>query len=99
MKIFNNRAENTIALINTNAALIDTLRNQKDDINTAAAAAQAQAGTNLILGRAVERAAEPTSDTAGNPEAARLAECLEDPAVRQYPDPLRVCQEIVKQGQ
>ena len=99
LKIFNNRAENKIALINTNAALIDLLRNQKGDVDISAAAAQAQAGTNLILGRAAQRSAGSTFNSDVNPEATRLAECLRDPSVQQYPDPLRVCQEIVKQGQ
>ncbi len=62
LTIFNNRSENTIRLINTNAELIGLLRQYKDDVNLEAygpAAAQAQAGTGLILGKQVPIAGIP----------------------------------------
>lgn len=83
--ILNNRTENTINLINTNAELINVLRQYKSDVNLEAfgpAAAQAQAGTGLILGP--------------NPGRTRLEVCLaENP---QNPERLRFCQEAVENG-
>lgn len=49
LAIFNNRKENTIDLINTNAALIATLREKNASVDISAAAAQAQFGSNLIV--------------------------------------------------
>jgi hypothetical protein len=51
LTIFNNRTGNTIDLINTNAQLIALLRDKATIGDTSAAAAQAQLGTNVILGR------------------------------------------------
>jgi hypothetical protein len=51
LKIFNNRANNTIDLINTNAQLVALLRDKAATGDISAAATQAQTGTNVILGR------------------------------------------------
>jgi hypothetical protein len=104
LKVFNNRVENTRELMATNAALIELLRNQRDDLDSEAyaqAVAQAKAGTSLVLGNgAPDLGLSPgrTLNAAGNPQASRFAECISDPSVQQYPDPVRTCQELVKQG-
>ena len=93
-KIFNNRAQNTEQLIQANAQLIDTLRSQNADAD---AAAQAQQGTNLILSRSANTSARTLNVESETPSA-KLTACLNDPATQQYPDPVRVCQEIVNRG-
>jgi len=59
LKIFNNRAENTIDLINTNAQLIALLRDKNTIGDIGPAAAQANVGTGLILGRSAPIAGVP----------------------------------------
>jgi hypothetical protein len=95
LKIFNNRTENTIDLLSTNAQLIDTLRKYRADVNAGALPpAQAQAGFGDPLASAPRSAVGPDI----NPAGSRLEACLADPSVQQYPDPLRVCQGIVDRG-
>jgi hypothetical protein len=94
LTIFNNRADNTEKLIQTNAQLINVLRSQNADAD---AAAQAQQGTNLILSRSANTSARTLNVESETPSA-KLTACLNDPATQQYPDPVRVCQEIVNRG-
>jgi hypothetical protein len=89
LKIFSNRAQNSIALINTNAELIQTLRDYRGDVNLSGidlvpAAAQAQANTGLILGP--------------NAAQARMAACLADPALQQRTDAAEVCRGVISRS-
>jgi|GEM_PF-5641554 len=86
LKIFNNRAENTIQLMQTNADLIETLRAHKADVNLEAfgpAAATAAANNQLLL---------------GNPAKARFDACLAGDTAKQQPDPVRFCTDLLQKG-
>ncbi len=87
LTIFNNRADNTIALINTNAQLIALLRDKTANGGIAAAAAQAQIGTNLILGRPAPIAGIPDQ------QQQMMQHCLDNGA------PPDVCKSLVDASQ
>lgn len=102
LKILSNRKQNTIALINTNAALIQVLRDYKGDVNSEAfrqAQAQAGIGTSLIVTDPSLLSGARTLNTGANPDAARYQECLDNPASQIFSNPSRTCLEIVRQQQ
>jgi len=88
VQIFNNRAENTIELMKTNATLIETLRAHKAD-----------AGTLGAFGPAAATAASNNTRILGaNPGQARLQACLAGEAAQQQADPMRFCTDLLQKG-